>query len=92
MDDHAAIEKCRAGDNEAFRQIVEHYQAEAIGHATAILGNHEDALDAVQEAFINAFQALDQLNATIAASPEATAGGSSRVTPTKKGRWQLLHS
>ena len=62
MDDHAAIERCRAGDNEAFRYIVERYQAEAIGHATAILGNQEDALDAVQEAFIDAFQALDQLD------------------------------
>jgi RNA polymerase sigma-70 factor (ECF subfamily) len=62
MDDHAAIERCRAGDNEAFRHIVEHYQAEAIGHATAILGNHEDALDADQEAFIDAFQALDQID------------------------------
>ena len=61
MDDHAAIERCRAGDNEAFRHIVERYQAEAIGHATAILGNQEDALDAVQEAFIDAFQALDQV-------------------------------
>ncbi|HWN11130.1 MAG TPA: sigma-70 family RNA polymerase sigma factor [Pyrinomonadaceae bacterium] len=62
MDDHAAIERCRAGDTEAFRHIVERYQAEAIGHATAILGNHEDALDAVQEAFIDAFQALDRLD------------------------------
>ena len=62
MDDYAAIKKCRAGDNEAFRHIVEHYQAQAIGHATAILGNHEDALDAVQEAFIDAFQALNQLD------------------------------
>lgn len=59
MADHAAIERCRAGNNEAFRHIVERYQAEAIGNATAILGNHEDALDAVQEAFIDAFQALD---------------------------------
>ena len=62
MDDHAAIERCRAGDNEAFCHIVERYQAEAIGHATAILGNHEDALDAVQEAFIDAFRALYQLD------------------------------
>jgi RNA polymerase sigma-70 factor (ECF subfamily) len=62
MDDHAAIERCRAGDSDAFRHIVEHYQAEAIGHATAILGNHEDALDAVQESFIDAFRALDQLD------------------------------
>ena len=62
MDDHAAIKRCRAGDNEAFRHVVERYQAEAIGHATAILGTHEDALDAVQEAFIDAFQALDRLD------------------------------
>jgi RNA polymerase sigma-70 factor (ECF subfamily) len=62
MDDHSAIERCRSGDNEAFRHIVERYQAEAIGHATAILGNHEDALDAVQEAFIDAFQALDRID------------------------------
>lgn len=62
MDDHAVIERCRAGDNEAFRHIVERYQAEAIGHATAILGTHEDALDAVQEAFIDAFLALDRLD------------------------------
>jgi len=62
MDDHAAIERCKAGDNEAFRHIVEHYQAEALGHATAILSNHEDALDAVQEAFIDAFQALERLD------------------------------
>ena len=64
MDDQAAIEKCRAGDMEAFRHVVEHYQAEAIGHAVAILGNREDAMDAVQEAFIDTFQALDRLDLT----------------------------
>lgn len=64
MDDQAAIERCRAGDSDAFCHVVESYQAEAIGHATAILGNHEDALDAVQEAFIDAFQALGSLDST----------------------------
>jgi len=64
MDDQAAIQRCRAGDNEAFRHVVEHYQSEAIGHAIAILGNREDAMDAVQEAFIDAFQALDRLDLT----------------------------
>lgn len=62
MDDQTAIEKCRAGDKEAFRHVVEHYQAEAIGHAVAILGNRDDALDAVQEALIDAYQALDRLD------------------------------
>ena len=64
MDDQAAIERCRAGDKEAFRHVVERYQAEAIGHAIAILGNREDAMDAIQEAFIDAFKALDRLDLT----------------------------
>ena len=64
MDDQTAIQRCRAGDKEAFRHLVEHYQAEGIGHAVAILGNREDALDAVQEAFIDAFQALDRVDLT----------------------------
>ncbi len=64
MDDQTAIEKCRAGYKEAFRHLVERYQAEAIGHAIAILGNREDALDAVQEAFIDCFQALDRVDLT----------------------------
>ena len=62
MDDQTAIEKCRAGDKEAFRHLVNHYQAEAIGHAIAILGNREDALDAVQEAFIDCFRTLDRID------------------------------
>ena len=62
MDDPAAIQNSRAGDREAFRHLVERYQTEAVGHAIAILGNREDALDAVQEAFIDAFQALDRFD------------------------------
>ncbi len=58
MDDAMAIEKCRKGDKEAFRYLVERYQAQAIAHSLAILGSREDALDAVQEAFLDAFQAL----------------------------------
>jgi RNA polymerase sigma-70 factor, ECF subfamily len=58
MDDAMAIEKCRQGDKEAFRFLVERYQAQAIAHSLAILGSREDALDAVQEAFIDAYQGL----------------------------------
>ena len=64
MDDQTAIERCRAGDSDAFRHLVEHYQAQAIGHAIAILGSREDAMDAVQEAFIDCFQALDRVDLT----------------------------
>ncbi len=58
MDDLRSIQKRGAGDWEAFRYLVEKYQARAVGHALAIVGNREDALDAVQEAFLDAFQAL----------------------------------
>ena len=63
-DDEIAIEKCRNGDQEAFRHLVERYQRQAIGHATALLGTREDALDAAQEAFIDAFRALKQFDSS----------------------------
>lgn len=58
MDDREAIERCLKGEREAFRYLVEAYQSQAVGHAAAIVGNREDALDAAQEAFIDAFQSL----------------------------------
>lgn len=66
LDDLTAIERCREekGDKEAFRYLVERYQAQAVAHAAAILGNREDALDAVQEAFMDAFRALERFDET----------------------------
>jgi len=64
MDDEIAIEKCRNGEQDAFRHLVERYQKQAIGHATAILGSREDALDAAQEAFIDAFRALKNFDSS----------------------------
>jgi len=64
MDDEIAIEKCRNGEREAFRHLVEKYQRQAISHATAILSSREDALDAAQEAFIDAFKALKQFDSS----------------------------
>jgi len=62
MDDGTAIEKCRNGEHEAFRHLVERYQRQAMTHASAILGNREDAQDAAQEAFIDAFRALNSFD------------------------------
>jgi RNA polymerase sigma-70 factor (ECF subfamily) len=58
MEDFLALKKCRNGDKESFRHIVERYQNQAVAHATAVLGNREDAMDAVQDAFIDAYRAL----------------------------------
>jgi len=64
MDDLAAIEKCKAGETDAFSHLVKKYQSQAIGHAVAILGSREDALDAVQQAFLDAYQALEKFDSS----------------------------
>jgi RNA polymerase sigma-70 factor, ECF subfamily len=62
MDDSLAIQKCLAGDGESFRHLVEKYQGRAVSHALAIVVNREDAMDAVQEAFLDAFQTLGRFD------------------------------
>jgi RNA polymerase sigma-70 factor (ECF subfamily) len=62
MDDLTALRNCIDGDKESFRHLVERYQNQAVSHATAVLGNRQDALDAVQEAFIDAYQAIDRFD------------------------------
>ena len=62
MDDSRAISECQNGETSAFRILVERYQRQAVAHAVAILFNREDALDAVQEAFIDAFKAIDSFD------------------------------
>ena len=62
MDDRRAIEASQDGRPEAFRHLVEAYQQQAFGHAFAILNHTEDALDAVQDAFVDAFRAIERFD------------------------------
>ena len=62
MDDAEAIKKCQLGDLETFRHLVERYQKRALAHAMAILLNRDDAEDAVQDAFIDAFKAIGRFD------------------------------
>lgn len=62
MDDQAIIKRCLKGEREAFRFLVERYQVQAVGHSLTILGSREDALDAAQEAFFDAFQSLGKFD------------------------------
>jgi len=62
MNDTEAIKRCLAGETECFSFLVKKYQCEAFGHAIAILGNSDDALDAVQEAFLDAFRTLKKFD------------------------------
>lgn len=62
MDDINAIKKCLAGETEQYSCLVKKYQKEAFGHAAAILGNIDDAHDAVQDAFLVAFRTLEKFD------------------------------
>src|ERR1039458_1253403 len=64
VEDTEAIRRCLGGERDAFGNLVLRYQTEAVGHATAILGNPEDAREAVQEAFLDAFCALARFDLT----------------------------
>jgi RNA polymerase sigma-70 factor (ECF subfamily) len=64
MDDIEAIRKCLAGETESFGFLVKKYQNEAFSHAAAIVGNIEDASDAVQDAFLDAFRALKKFDSS----------------------------
>jgi RNA polymerase sigma-70 factor (ECF subfamily) len=55
---HDIIANVRNGDQRAFRTLVEMYQQPAYRLAFRILGNEEEARDAVQECFIRIWQKI----------------------------------
>ena len=59
MSDRAIIQQVLAGDVEAFAQIVDRHYARCARIAVRIVGNREDAEEAIQDAFLRAFKALD---------------------------------
>ena len=60
MDEQALIHDARKGDLDAFNGLVLHYQDMAFNVAYRIIGEHGAAGDATQEAFISAYQKLEQ--------------------------------
>jgi RNA polymerase sigma-70 factor (ECF subfamily) len=59
-DDHRLIAECLQGRTAAFGELVRRYQDRLFNTAYRLLDNAEDAHDAVQEAFLRAYQCLDQ--------------------------------
>lgn len=63
MNDEAEIiRRCRQGENGAFALLVERYQARALAVAAGMLRDREEARDAVQEAFVQAYTHLDRFD------------------------------
>jgi RNA polymerase sigma factor (sigma-70 family) len=54
--------KCRAGHARFFEPLVRAYEPRALRLAVALVGDGEDARDAVQEAFVRAWGALDRFD------------------------------
>lgn len=59
-DERALVVAAQAGDERAFGGLVHLHQKRAYAVARAIVAVHEDAEDAVQDAFVRAYQALDR--------------------------------
>ena len=57
-DERDILEGLRQGDNDAFEQVFRRYGARMVATAKRLLGNEEDARDAVQEAMLSAFKAV----------------------------------
>jgi RNA polymerase sigma-70 factor (ECF subfamily) len=60
QEERALVLAAQAGDERAFAGLVQLHQRRAYAVARAIVGTHEDAEDAVQDAFLHAYRALDR--------------------------------
>ena len=59
-DDLEIIEKCLAGDERAYRELVERYEHRVYSLALRMLRQAQDAEDVAQETFVRMFRALDR--------------------------------
>ena len=57
-DEQQLISRAREGSQEAFRVLVERHMKHAYNVAFGFVGNHEDAAEVAQEAFVRAHRAL----------------------------------
>jgi RNA polymerase sigma-70 factor (ECF subfamily) len=60
-DEPGLVDRVRRGDERAFATLVDRYADAAFAAALSILGEPQDAEDAVQNAFIRALERIDQL-------------------------------
>ena len=59
-EEQALIARCLAGEADAFRPLVQRYQRLVFSVALRMLGGRAEAEDVAQQAFVDAFDALDR--------------------------------
>jgi RNA polymerase sigma-70 factor (ECF subfamily) len=59
----ALVARCLAGDSAAYRPLVQKHQRVVFSVATRMLGSRADAEDVAQQAFVDAYAALDRFRA-----------------------------
>ncbi len=57
-EDSELVARAKAGDRDAFGELVERHESKVYGLSLKMLGNAEDAEDCLQEVFIKAYEAL----------------------------------
>jgi RNA polymerase sigma-70 factor (ECF subfamily) len=57
--DAALVERTRRGDSSAFDELMERYEGKVYRLALGMMKNRDDALDAVQDAFLSVFRKID---------------------------------
>ena len=62
-DDNGLVARARAGDQEAFGELVSRHDRAMHGIARAYFASEADAEDAVHDAFVKVFQSIGQLKA-----------------------------
>jgi RNA polymerase sigma-70 factor (ECF subfamily) len=58
------MEKVRAGDTDAFRELVEAHQQRVIGTVTRMIGDHNDAEDLAQQIFVRVWKSAPRWEPT----------------------------
>jgi len=58
--DDDLIRQCKAGDTEAFGRLVRRYAGRATQVALGLVGDHADAMDVSQEAFVRAWRHIQK--------------------------------
>ncbi len=58
--DWELVRRCKEGDRQAFRELVDRYQRKTVAIALGMLHDREDALEVSQEAFAKVFTNIQQ--------------------------------